>query len=240
MIKKYESDWHGIVFSSFTALSSKNIANKGFYEEFYCEFNKKFQTYEDISDEWKADKNDYADELIKIIEKKDNILSIGCGIGYIENEISLRVKKNKLIGIEPSIYSYNFMRKNTNVVCLNGNFPEIIKDDLYFDFAYMRAVEYVFNNNEYELLLRSVVDYGINDFLVISMSHYNPLLYHTKNIIKFVFSKLGLYKYSFEGMQFWGYARTKREHIHALKKAGFNRVEVKTFKDSLFIRGFRE
>jgi len=234
VIKQYESEWHGIQFSSFSDLDDKNIAGEEFYEKFYCEFNKKIRTYEDLSSDWKKDKKNYAAEILNVIGNRKSVLSIGCGIGYIENEIYpyLKERNGELIGVEPSYSSYSFILDNSNIKCLNGYFPDVFESHIHFDFAYMRAVEYTFNDKEYRDFLKSVLDYGIKDFLVISMSHYKPAKYW----LKVAMNKIGLY--TLHSGQFWGYMRTNDEHIKIMKQAGFERVETRVFGNSLFIRGF--
>ena len=164
-------------------------------------------------------------------------MSIGCGIGYLENEINLDFK-GKLIGIEPSNSSCNFMRKNANVECLNGFFPGVFKNNNeHFDFAYMGAIEYVFNDLEYKSFLKSIVDYGIKDLLVISVSHYNPVRHRMKEFIKKILIKIGVYEPVAEKGQFWGYMRTRSEHIRLMKQAGFKKISTRYCNNALFLRG---
>jgi hypothetical protein len=104
-----------------------------------------------------------------------------------------------------------------------------------FDFAYANGIDYVFNQKEYQVFLKSVIDYGIRDFLVISSSSYglkNTLKQFIKRILEFT----GVRKKQDKG-QFWGYLRSAGEQKQALIQAGFKNITIsKSDKDTLFIR----
>ena len=55
--KFWQTNWIDIEFSSFTKLNSTKQADEVFYEKFYTEFFKKFNSYEDLPEQYKKDKN---------------------------------------------------------------------------------------------------------------------------------------------------------------------------------------
>lgn len=64
----------------------------------------------------------------------------------IENELT---KKWKLMAIEPSKVASKWISQNSKIDFVNGYFPDSIKSDENFDFAYMCYVDYVFDNKSY-------------------------------------------------------------------------------------------
>lgn len=88
MQKFYQTEWFNIQFSSFTKMNSSIQADEEFYNKFYIEFFNKFTSYEQLPENWKKDKRLLADFIFEQIKDKANVLSIGCGNGFIENELS--------------------------------------------------------------------------------------------------------------------------------------------------------
>ncbi len=87
MRKFWQTEWFGIKFNSFIKLSPAVQANEEFYTKFYQEFFVKYKSYEELPEKWRHGKKQLAKFIYENIKNKKNILSIGCGIGYIENEI---------------------------------------------------------------------------------------------------------------------------------------------------------
>jgi SAM-dependent methyltransferase len=223
MIKLYQSAWHDINFKSFTECSDKKIADKVFYDKYYEQFFDKFKGFEDLDKDWVKYKILIANKLIKEIQSKKNILSIGCGIGIVEKHIVENVKDINITAIEPSENTSKWIKGISQIKVKDGYFPGILDVDLSFDMSFSNTVDYVFNDKEYEIFLKSIVDYGIKDFILISSSKYKPSLkISIKNLIKNILSYVGLY----DRHQFWGYCRTLNEQTIMLKKSGFNVTSV--------------
>jgi SAM-dependent methyltransferase len=231
----YQSQWHGINFKDFSACSSENIATEEFYDKFYKEFFNKFKNFEDLDKDWVDYKIYIAKFIEEIVENKSNILSIGCGIGIVEDYLIRQDTGVQITAIEPSKNVSKWLKKNPNIELHDGYFPQCIKKGIQFDFAYANGVDYVFNEIEYLTFLESVIDYGITDFLIISSSSYN-FATRAKRFIKSVLELFGIRKKTVKG-QFWGYLRSVKEQKKVLIKAGFKTIEVtKSKKNSLFIR----
>ena len=101
-----------------------------------------------------------------------------------------------------------------------------------FDYAYANNIDYVFNDEEYVLFLKSIVDYGIKDFTVITSAKYNFIIGFKlilRNFLNFPNSSKS---------QLWGYLRSISDHKRAFSESGFKFVKITNFgKDSLIIRG---
>ena len=115
MIKFYQNNWHGIKFSSFGKNNLKNIADINFYNKFYNKFFLKFKYFDDLSNDWL----NYKSEVAKIIQKqfgdKNNILSIGCGIGIVEKYIVENNQNINLTVIEPSKNACKWIENFRNI-----------------------------------------------------------------------------------------------------------------------------
>ncbi|WP_148570665.1 class I SAM-dependent methyltransferase [Aliarcobacter cryaerophilus] len=227
--KFWQTDWFGIEFSSFAKLNPKKQADEVFYEKFYTEFFKKFNSYEDLPEQYKKDKNLLVDFILEKIKDCNKGLAIGCGNGYIENELTKKWG-GELIAVEPSKVASKWISKNIKINFVNGYFPDTIKSDENFDFAYMCYVDYVFDNKSYITLLKNVKNYPINDFLLVGVSTYSPNLIQT---IKYNIKKL-LSIFGFFNQQLWGYLRTIDEHKNILKEAGYKNIDFGQLKNGVF------
>ena len=143
---------------------------------------------------------------------KENILSIGCGIGYIEHRLAQRLhNSNKnLVTIEPSKVASLWLENNSALNLIEGYFPECLTPGESYDFAYSSAIEYVFNDTEYHEFLVSIIEYGIKDFMVISVSFDNENIIEIfKDRLFYLLEKIGftnlLHKTGLrKNKKFWG------------------------------------
>ena len=233
MIKLYQNQWHGIDFKSFSKCDSKNIASKNFYDNFYKIFFKKFKSFNDLDKSWISYKNKIASIILKEIGAKTNILSIGCGIGIVERYLHENLSNIKLTAIEPSSNVSRWIQHLDRINIKDGYFPEILNNKSKFDIAYANGIDYVFNKQEYEKFLKSVVDYGIKELIIVSVSYYLPSFkIFIREFIKNFLVKINLY---FKEMQFWGYMRSYNEHLASMKKVGFNSISLIYKSDNTII-----
>ena len=232
MIKLYQNQWHGIKFSSFSKCDSKNIPSKEFYDKFYKNFFYKFKCFNDLDKDWISYKNKIASIILKEINTKKNILSIGCGIGVVEKYLVENLSNINLTAIEPSSNVSRWIKHLDRINIKDGYFPEILNDKSKFDIAYANGIDYVFDKKEYEKFLKSVVDYGVKELIIVSASYYSPSFkIHIKEMIKNLLIRINLYK----EQQFWGYMRSFKEQFSSMKKAGFNSISLIYKSDNTII-----
>lgn len=230
----YQYSWHGIEFSE-VGQSSTDLPTKYFYDQFYKKFYEKHESFEDLDENWKTYKFKIAKELANILVDKSSILSIGCGIGYVENELTKFNQNLQITAIEPSGNAVKWIKSNPRIVTQVGYFPNCIPHQHKFDLVYANNIEYVFSDKEYASFLQSVVEFGITDFLVITSANYN-LWVGAKLFLKRVLQFLSTSDVVNRG-QLWGYLRTKRQHIKLLRQAGFTTTKLTKFdNNTLFIR----
>ncbi len=149
------------------------------------------------------------------------MLSIGCGLGYVEDIISTSWN-GELIAVEPAKSGVDrWIRDNKKIIFKNGYFPDVMNGE-EIDFAYANAIDYVFNDKELHNFLTNVYNYPIREFLLISASlDVSSFESDTKYAIKKLLSILRLKRMG----QFWGYLRTTKEYRKAILNAGFTSYE---------------
>ena len=233
MQKIYVSSWLGIDFDSLPIeLSSRRIADSHFYEAFYEKFFSEVHSYKEIKDlAYIPRKQAILNHLIQLTQKEKKILSIGCGLGYLEYELSRKNNSLDIVAIDPG--SASVFLQNTNIHVLKGFFPEVLNSNLNsFDFVFASSIDYAFTDTQYENFLKSVVKFGIKKFLLTEI--YLPqtdLISKIKLLLKETLITLGVFKSG----QFWGYNRTLDEHVIILKRAGFNSFELGNYDHSYWI-----
>ena len=228
MKRIFQKDWFGIKFSDLGIdLSKKDIADVKFYSSFYKVFFNKFRGYNDLPKEWRGLKDEIVNHIDELLEKNDRILSIGCGTGYVEDQLCYKKDHIEIVGIEPGVDVTKWVNKKVSI--LHGLFPSVLtghytsKD---FNLVFASSIDYVFDDKAYAEFLKSVVEFGINDFLLTEI--FVPktgIIVYMKDIIKSFLERFGLRTVE-QYLQFWGYLRTVDEHISYLRNAGFSEITV--------------
>lgn len=251
MYKFYDTIWQEIPFSSFSKLSYFKLADSEFYEKFYNAFFKKYTSYEELSESWRKKKELQGAHIIEFIRKEalhSNILSIGCGMGYLEYKIiqSDLGSKINLYCQETSETSFKFLKKYISQSnCFCGFIPQCIPDDLKFNLIYLLTVDYALSNRQLTDMLSSLKGYLANDESSILISSLTIEEY--KNIspycyIKNQYNKLKDLFYHMKNeseKQFWGWFRTIDELIKICIKSGLLIKEYGSFANdihNLYIR----
>lgn len=235
MKKFYQREWHGISFKDIEPFSTK-LPSKFFYSKFYEKLFVKYKGFEELDEVWTEYKTKVAKKINSYLKSDRDILSIGSGIGVVEDTLTKLNPDLRITAIEPSENASLWIRDNPNISVVDGYFPECLGRNCQFDFVYANNIDYVFDDREYEAFLRSVVDYGLSEILIITTANYNTWTC-LKLVVRQIIGAMGLISKPDHG-QFWGYLRTKQEHRKALLKVGFVNVNFeKLGSDTLFIRG---
>ena len=232
--KFYQLEWHDVYFKDI-GISSTDLPSKRFYNKFYEKFFEKYNDFGDLDQVWVEYKIEIAERINALVKNKTNILSIGSGIGIVENALTKLNPNVRIVAIEPSENASKWVRGNSNISVVDGYFPECMDRELSFDFVYANNIDYVFDGGEYDRFLKSVVDYGVKDFLIITSANYNIWIF-LKLFVKEILGAFGVIDKLANG-QLWGYLRSKGEHIEALRKAGFINIQFTTLgTDTILIR----
>lgn len=235
MKKLYQFEWHGISLNDIEAFSTV-LPSKSFYTKFYEKLFEKYNGFDELDEDWLEYKNEVANCLNTHLKNKINVLSIGSGIGVVENTLTKLNPNLRITAIEPSENASRWVKDNPNISVVDGYFPKCLERERSFDFVYANNIDYVFNEHEYADFLKSVIDYGVSEFLIITTANYNTWV-SLKLFIKGILGAMGVINKPDNG-QFWGYLRSKMEHIEALQRAGFIDVKItKLGTDTIFIKG---
>ena len=171
-------------------------------------------------------------------------MSIGCGIGLIEQKLSelleenkaLNVQNNKIVNkqkivaIEPSISTIQWIDSDS-VEVVHGLYPGDIDKKIKFDFVYAILIDYVLNNTEYLLLLKNIVKSGTRE-VYFSVTIDSPLTIVNK--LK-EYSLLLLCAFGIKSCgQLWGYLRTVEEHKLLFQAAGFQTISIGRYSDGQY------
>lgn len=248
MRRFYQTDWHNIIFSSFSKPSFFKLANSEFYRKFYETFFSIYKNWEQLNAHWLESKTKLADwiaERYKLHKDKPiKILSIGCGLGAVERQL---IKKDifeleitetgneSLAWLAPSLLSGKIHL---------GYFPDCMpQPKKLYDVIYLSAVDYCFTAKEWVSFLKAIHSYLTPNgrCLVLSASlepdenFIQKGLWFLKQYIK---GFLGYFRImNKQPMQFWGYMRSKKDYWNSLSAAGFQHVEDGVVNQNYWIEG---
>ena len=228
--KQYQTSWHDVKFNSISDPSPDQLADRIFYDNFYCKFFQRYSSFSDLDSSYIEARLDVFNFIVSKLSPGSNVLSIGCGIGLFEYMIkrSELYSNLNLIALEPSIIATKWLN-NTDVTVINGYFPDAVQSlPFQIDFAYARALEYVFDQVQYVIFLKSIKDFGIKNFTLISVSIertslIDRLKYYIKNCLHYLRIR--------ERGKFWGYVRKSCDHLDAFREAGFQQVHFEQIND---------
>lgn len=225
----YTDNWLGISFSDLDiSLSRTSLATSEFYSCFYKKFFINYSNYNDLPADYLRSKKETSQELLRLLNSGNNVLSYGCGIGTIENFLI----KDKNI----NLYLFDFAKKNTKWI--EGKYENVhILDSLNlntkYDTIYLCQVLYSLKYNECINLLKKLKNYlSDNGQIIIINNSYENLLSQTRksSIGKLLFNNVKdfirpLYNIVLsklirkEQIQFWGWERTYKRYQQVLKGA---------------------
>ena len=231
MKRFYQTEWQGIQFSDFAILSEVELANAKFYNAFYSELFRRYGGYDELDVSWREYKKELADWIADQLQPGARILSVGCGLGYIES--CLHREHGDQIEVHVSDYASG---------ALNWLRQELPEERIHL------AGAGAAHGNKYDLIYLSGVAYAVpTDDLVNLLEDQRTLLSHegacliienscyeddvlvsklgcrtkVKETAKALLSVFGLYQRG----QFWGWQRTRAEFRYLMQVAGYSQVE---------------
>tara|TARA_Y100001978_G_C23676277_1_gene426581 strand:+ start:1114 stop:1848 length:735 start_codon:yes stop_codon:yes gene_type:complete len=215
-MKYYQTEWHDIEFKSFWKVSRKKLANESFYSKFYYEFFKKYKSFDDLNNKWIIRKRFIAKWLKSKITPSSKVLSIGCGIGYIEKILWENNNKDIDLHIHDLV--------STSHKWIKEILPEekihIGKDIPHgFDIIILTSLDYSFSKNSFKNFLKKISkSLNKNGFIiVISASYLGESNFTPKRFLK---DKLKSVQHLFgfrKSEQFWGWMRSRKEYIEIMQ-----------------------
>lgn len=235
MRKLYETEWHGIPFSSVTTVSSQRLADVQFYRRFYEEFFKRYSAWNDLPEFWRDDKRRCAALVVSHALRPSRILSVGCGLGFMEHCISAAAPSHELFIHEVAAPAWRWITREIPADHRYlGLIPECLPAGAEFDLVYLSAVDYALPDERLIGLLSSIrlvlSESGPErgECLIVSPS-YQPepaTLTQTARTLAGGVKARAVAAIEYLGFcargQFWGWARTRSDYQRLMRQAGFD------------------
>ncbi len=247
----WQSEWLDISFKDLNVkVSSQKIASSNFYSAFYSILFEKYKNYNELPLDWKKNKELTAEQISKEIPTNAEVLSYGCGTGYIENLKTISRKDIKLRAFDFSETVSKWINSNSKTVEIINQLESLQK----FDVIYVCQVLYALASQDCKIILtelnKCLKEKGkiviINSSYILAENGYQVakstflknLLVKIKNILRpsFMILKNLMYKNKF---QFWGWERDNAKINSFLQEANFNTIKTYSHAKQSFITAIK-
>lgn len=233
MRRLYQTEWHDIPFFSFAPLSAINCASASFYAAFYKEFFNRYASYDAIAPWWRELKGAWVqcitDNMLPSNDKQ-RVLSVGCGIGYIEHILQQHDLQADLHVTEVTDIPLRWIQPLLAPGhCHVGYAPECLPPELAFDMIYCASIDYAMSDAVWVDVMHKLVARlrPGGTFLVLTASldtdpikNFSGHLRYMKNECKLILKHL----LGRSQVQFWGYKRSLEENLSLCHKAGLKDI----------------
>jgi len=230
MKSMYQTEWQGIQFTDFAnKISTTELAGAEFYNAFYRELFRRYGGYDELDVSWLRNKQELAEWIAKRTPEGSRILSVGCGLGYMERCLHRDHGQN----IELHVQDYaadvlTWLRHELPDERIHLVGEGVGGSDL-FDLIYLSALDYAIPQDEMISLLSDqkaqLCEGGVcllisASFLEECPSAIQQIRGWGKDVAKRILEAFGLYHRG----QFWGWQRTQSEYRELMIKAGYSDV----------------
>lgn len=225
-IKFWQLEWQGIDFREIAQVSSTRMAGPEFYAAFYAALFRRIGSFDELDSDWRAKKDAVAEFIHGQTIEGMKVLSVGCGLGYIEHrlqglskgEIDLHIHEVAPMALRWIVAEWLPDRLHV------GLLPQCLRDEnAHFDLIYLSAVDYALDDSELVSLLsilREILTHN-GRVLLVSASFWErdwrTPFRTVKRIIAAVRERLGMGSRG----QLWGWLRSRAEYRALLASAGY-------------------
>lgn len=225
MRKFYQTEWQNIAFSSFHPMSSTTLAGPEFYDAFYRALFEKYPDYNALDPDWRGSKDEITDWLAASLPDGARVLSIGCGLGYMEQRLGRQHGNRFELHVQDyASHALNWLRQVLPADRIHDAGGGEIGQ---FDLIYLSAVDYAMSDDDLIALLTEVRQ-ALRDggqLLMISASFLEEsvgqqIILNGKDAVKWLLDKIGIRQRG----QFWGWMRSRQEYQAIMRKAGMSSV----------------
>ena len=235
MRRFYQESWLEIPFTKISHLSFFHLAGSKFYSTFYEEMFARYSSWEALPLAWREIKRCNAEWLIdRIREHRQElgarpnepyrVLSIGCGVGYMEKLLLDALPEIELHVNEPSTVGLKWLRSYLPADQVYIGTPLTIPGDVYYQMIYISAVDYAMPTTEFVHLLENLrvqlEPQGMVICLSSSFLQEDSIIGSFVNAMKIIIRGI-LHFLGVRPQQFWGWRRTARDYNQIFKQAGF-------------------
>jgi hypothetical protein len=233
MRKLYERSWLGVEFVSIAKSSPQVLASPVFWEAFYQAVFQQLGAWTEIDrvdPDFRNAKKAVAAFIFSRIKSRDNILSIGCGVGWIEHcllEMGQGTMHLEVTDVAPA--AFTLIRKELPASRVHpGFFPECIPADRHYSLIFMVDIDCTMDQSSLTLFLAKVKGRLTKEgrCLLISgtldppVSLWWKLLRAGKNVLAPLLEAAGLLQRG----HFLGWYRHKEEFYQAFSRAGYSEL----------------
>jgi protein-L-isoaspartate O-methyltransferase len=227
----YQTEWQGISFASFAKLSCRTLPDAAFYAAFYEAFFQKYHSFADMPASWILQKNEWAAHIASCLPDSGapHVLSVGCGLGYVESAILAQRTDINLHCTEITETPLRWVRPLLpEGRCHAGYVPECLPRGLAFDMIYCGSIDYAMPDAVWLRLLQALrarlADGGRIVILSASLLPDPPMSIagharRCRQLWRILRHLLGR-----QTVQFWGWMRTVEENVALCRKAGLSGI----------------
>jgi SAM-dependent methyltransferase len=231
MRRLYQQEWHAIPFRSFATLSSTKLADSAFYSAFYKAFFERYKSPAELEPGWLEVKQQTLDFIVSrpAVTRDSRILSLGCGLGLIEEKLlDLGYKHVDINEVSREPLRWVLGRFDPDRVHV-GFFPDCVPPDRTYDVILLVGIDGVFDQPELISFLHDVrarLRPGGHCILVSWTQHVGRTRLQAsvdvaKDAAKLLLDRVGIRPLG----QFWGYIRSAPEIHQAIHAAGFAELQ---------------
>ncbi len=149
----WQSEWFDIKFSDLHCeLSLTSLASSEFYDIFYKKLFEKYHSIGQLPWKWRNEKLQTATQLNCLIPSNSRVLSVGCGLGFIEQFL---LQSRGDISLVASDYSEAIFRW-IKIQFPSLNYASVIPMEVTFDCIYLCQVLYALSFDDAVNLLKSL------------------------------------------------------------------------------------
>lgn len=229
----YQTAWHDVPLKELGGDASE-VAGPGVYSAFYGSLEGKEGAFEAAWIEQKKRQGGWIAETFLADVPSASVLSVGAGLGWVEQEIFRRGFKPDVLECEPNALAA-IEKKIPGIRGFVGDARQLPCDDETYDVAYLSAVDYCFTRQDYERVLselRRVIKPGGR---VVSVCVSNLSL---KGLVKGL-AKKALGRGPGPDAVLWGYQRSVAEHLKAASAGGLACARIFVFDHDFRLKGVR-
>ena len=222
----WQSEWQNIKFSTLNVpLTIFKRPSSLFYDAFYKELFVKYKNFEELPFNWRKNKADTAKVIGDIIGNVSSVLSIGCGLGFLEKNL---VETNPTLNIDTFDFSEvakKWLNDTKDINCLTK-----LDSASKYEFIYCAQLLYALSNTEIKELADFVLKHLEEDgrFLTVDTSinaseNSSKPIGAKRHLLSSIKNYLRPFYYLFfrrGSVQFWGWQRDNNEIIKLFESNG--------------------
>ena len=231
MQRFYQTEWQNIPLASCAKLSCFTLPDAAFYSAFYEAFFRKYPSFSGMPASWRDQKKAWAEKVLSCLPGSGapHVLSVGCGIGYVESVMLAQRADIHLHCAEITDTPLRWLRPLLpEGRCHVGYAPDCLPPVLAFDVIYCGSIEYAMPDAVWLRLLQALrarlTQGGGILILSASLCPVPPLSIKSyalrcRQIGRVLCHLLGL-----QAAQFWGWMRTVEENVALCREAGLSTI----------------